>query len=231
MSEDDTKANPDAADQDEDTGDDLDNNDDTHTGADDDAPDTGDDDNGDDAGDDNAGDDDAEQRFKDQQGRAKKAEKQAKDYKQRLIDAGLDPETGKKKEKAAAPKKDGPVLSDEQEQRIAKAEDRAERAELRSMGITHADDVQYVRDAAKRLGVDVTEAAEDELVKSKLERMQAARKTKDATPAPRKAGGGGSGNNIAKLADKVAAGGELPSDPALAEKVQQELARRSGAAA
>jgi hypothetical protein len=43
-----------------------------------------------------------------------------------------------------------------------------ERAALRSMGITHPDDIQYVRDAAKRLGIAVEEAAVDEFVKSNV---------------------------------------------------------------
>jgi len=36
------------------------------------------------------------------------------------------------------------------------------------MGITHPDDIQYVRDAAKRLGIAVEEAAVDEFVKSNV---------------------------------------------------------------
>jgi predicted negative regulator of RcsB-dependent stress response len=56
---------------------------------------------------------------------------------------------------------------------LTRSEERSERAALRSIGITHTDDIQYVRNAAKRLGIDVEEAADDEFIKNKLERMQA----------------------------------------------------------
>lgn len=85
------------------------------------------------------------------------------------------------------------------EQQVKTATERAERAELRSMGVTHPEDITYVRDAARRLGVDVTEAATDEFVVNKLERMREARKTKDATPAPN--GRGNNGRRSSKLPD------------------------------
>jgi hypothetical protein len=84
----------------------------------------------------------------------------------------------------AAGNKNGNALSEEDVSRITRSEDRAERAILQSM-ITHADDIKLVRDTAKRMGVDVEEAAEDEFVKSKLERTQASQTTKENTPAPR----------------------------------------------
>ena len=151
----------------------------------------------------------------DQRKRAEKAESELKKLK------------GGKKESGRAPNTDDQALSD-QDQRIARAEERAERAELRAMGVTHPDDIEYVRGAATRLGVNPAEAVSDDLVAGKLEKMRAARKTKDATPRPSNRGGGGSGgNDVARLADKVSAGADLPSDPALAEKVQQEMARRA----
>lgn len=178
MSQDDEQANADAADQHEGEGDDLDTNTDTtDTGADD-AQDTGDDT----AGDDNAGDEGGfKTKFEDQQRRAKNAE-------DLLRKAGLDPKTGKPKE-SRAPNKGGNVLSDEQEARLTRAEDRAERAELRSVGVTHPDDIAFVRKQAKHFDGDVIEAAADEFVKSKLDRMQKARETKDATPRPNTRGG------------------------------------------
>jgi len=153
--------------------------------------------------------------FKDQKIRAEKAEKELKDL--------------KAKGKDRVPNKDGQAHSD-QDDRIARAEDRAERAELRAMGVTHADDIQYVREAAKRLGIEPAEAISDELVAAKLNRMAENRKSKDATPSPSKRGGNSGTNDVGRLADKVAAGGELPKDPALAEKVQKEISRRSQAA-
>jgi hypothetical protein len=114
--------------------------------------------------------------FKDQKARAEKAEKELK----QLKNGGKD----------RVPKKDGQGLSQEDDERLVRAEDRAERAELRAMGVTHADDIQLVRDAAKRLGVDVADAADDEFVKTKLERQRATRKTKENTPPPSTKGGG-----------------------------------------
>jgi hypothetical protein len=184
MSQNDTQVNADAEDQHEGEGEDLDTNADTDTGADD-SQDTGDDT----AGDDNAGDEGGfKTKFEDQQKRAKNAE-------DLLRKAGLDPKTGKPKE-SRAPNKDGKALSDEDTARITRSEERSERAALRSMGITHADDIEYVRKAATRLGIDVEEAATDELVKSKLDRMKAARDTKDATPPPNKRGGQGSNKKL-----------------------------------
>ncbi len=113
--------------------------------------------------------------FKDQKARAEKAEKELK----RLKTGGKD----------RVPNKDGQALSDDDRAALTRSEERSERAALRSMGITNADDIQYVRDAAKRLGIDVEEAAEDEFIKNKLERMQATRKTKEATPGPTRRGG------------------------------------------
>jgi glucose/arabinose dehydrogenase len=113
--------------------------------------------------------------YKDQKVRAEKAERELKS----LRNGGKD----------RVPNKDGHDLSNEDGDRIARAEDRSERSALRSLGITHADDIEYVRNAAKRLGIDVEEAAEDEFVKSKLDRMQATRKSKEATPDPSRRGG------------------------------------------
>jgi hypothetical protein len=181
MSQDDTQANSDAADQNEGASDDLDTNTDTDTGSDD-SQDTGTDGGG---GDDNAGDEGGfKTKFEDQQKRANNAENL-------LRKAGLDPKTGKPKE-SRAPNKDGKALSDEDTARIVRSEERSERAALRSMGITHPDDIEYVRKQAKHFDGDVEQAAVDEFVKNKLDRMKATRDTKDATPPPNKRGGSAS---------------------------------------
>src|SRR4051794_14919574 len=132
MSQDDEQANADAADQHEGEGDDLENKDDTDTGSDE-GQGTGTEGEGDDAADEGG----YKAKFEDQQKRAKNAE-------DLLRKAGLDPKTGKPKE-SRAPKKDGDALSEEETSRITKAEDRAERAALRSMGYTHPDDIAYIR--------------------------------------------------------------------------------------
>lgn len=178
MSQDETQVNADAEEQHEEAGDELDTND-TDTGADD-SQDTGDDTaDGDDAGND-AG---FETQFKDQQKRATKLEGFLKA-------AGLDPKTGKPKVKSTTPKQEGNALSDADNSRITKAEERAERAEARSLGFTHSEDIEYLRKQAhKNFDGDVSAAADDEFVKSKLTRMKAVRETKDGTPPPNRRSG------------------------------------------
>jgi hypothetical protein len=179
MSQDDEQVIADAADQHGGEGDDLDNKDDTDTGSDD-GQDTGD---GEGRGNDKAGDEGGfKTKFEDQQKRANNAERLLKA-------AGLDPKTGKPKE-SRAPNKDGKnALSDEDNARIDRAEERAERAELRSVGVTHPDDIAFVRKQAKHFDGDVVAAADDEFVKNKLARMKATRDTKDATPQPNRRSG------------------------------------------
>jgi hypothetical protein len=106
------------------------------------------------------------------------------------------------------------------------AEARLTRSELFGLGIKDADEQKFVTDAAKRLGVSVYEAANDELIAARLEKMREARKTKEATPAPSR-GNGASTSNVTKLAEKALATGELPTDPALREKVRTEMKRIS----
>jgi hypothetical protein len=136
-----------------------------------------------------------------------KARKVAEDQRKRAekAEAELKKLKGPGKE-SRAPNKDGKGLSDEDSTRLARSEERSERAALRSMGITHPEDIQYVRDAAKRLGIDVEEAAEDEFIKARLERKQAVRKTKEATPDPSRRGGSQARNtklpNFSKMSDE-----------------------------
>jgi hypothetical protein len=115
--------------------------------------------------------------FKDQKARAEKAERELKQLK-----GG--------KENKRAPNKDANALSEEDSTRITKAEERAERAEARSLGYTHSEDIEYLRKQAhKNFDGDLIAAAEDEFVQSKLNRMKATRGTRDATPPPNKRGG------------------------------------------
>jgi len=138
--------------------------------------------------------------FKDQKTRAENAERELKELKKK------------------APLAAG-ALSPEAEARIT-------RSELFGLGIKDADDQKYVTDAAKRLGVSVYEAANDELITAKLDKMREARQTKDATPSPTRGSGGGTAN-VTKLAEKALATGELPTDPATREKVRAEMRRIS----
>src|SRR6266850_830708 len=98
-----------------------------------------------------------------------KARKVADDQRKRAEKAETELKKLKNGGKDRVPNKDGQGISEEDTARITRSEERSERAALRSMGITHADDIEYVRKAATRLGIDVEEAATDEFVKSKLD--------------------------------------------------------------
>jgi hypothetical protein len=150
--------------------------------------------------------------FEDQQKRAEKAEAELKKLRP-------DPET-------PAPKqgKDDDLAAARKDAR--EANERATRSELRSMGFTHPDDIKVVLDAAKELGIDPVEAAERRYVKADIEEQREKRRTLEATPAPKGGGGSSGSDTIARLADKVAKGGELPKDEATRFKVLDEIARR-----
>ena len=113
--------------------------------------------------------------FEDQRKRAEKAEAEAKRLREKY-----EP----KKPKAQDDERESAA-----EQRAAQAEQRAARAELRSMGITHPDDIKLVMDAAKELNIDPLDAAEKKYVKAELEAQREVRESKEATPAPRRSGG------------------------------------------
>ena len=140
--------------------------------------------------------------FEDQKKRAEKAEAELKKL--------------KPKPDAEAPSNAGD-LSPATQQRL-------DRIELNSLGIKDRDEQDFVLGAAKRLGVDPSQAAADPIVAGKLEAMREARKTKEATPAPSRAGGGTS-TNITRLAEKALSTGELPPDPKLRAQVQAEMKR------
>jgi hypothetical protein len=127
--------------------------------------------------------------YEGQKVRAEKAEGARDSYKQRLIDAGLDPETGKPKESGQAPKKDGQDLS-ALTQQVAQLQQQVVLSDLRAAGHTHPDDQKFILDAARRLGVEPLEAAKDEFVAAKLVKIREARTTKENTPAPGKGSGG-----------------------------------------
>jgi hypothetical protein len=141
--------------------------------------------------------------------RAENAETARDSYKQRLIDAGFDPDTGKAKEQTQS--------SSTGDQK------RLDRIELNSLGIKDREEQDLILGAAQRLGVSLSEAASDDVVSAKLEKMREARKTKDATPAPSRTGQ--STANVTRLAEKALSTGELPSDPKLRTEVRAEMKR------
>lgn len=68
--------------------------------------------------------------------------------------------------------------------------EKLEKVTLRSEGITHPDDIEFVRNFAKKAGMEVDEAVADEYVKAKLEKLQATRANAAATANVRGGGGG-----------------------------------------
>ena len=73
------------------------------------------------------------------------------------------------------------------------------------------------------MGVSPSDAAADEFVSSRLEKMRDVRKTKQATPPPSQ--GGQSTSNVTRLAEKALQTGDLPTDPKIRSQVQAEMKR------
>ena len=67
--------------------------------------------------------------------------------------------------------------------------EKLEKLSLRTAGVTHPDDVELVRNTAKKWGVDIDEVVADDDFKVKLERQRTARANVEATSGVR--GGGG----------------------------------------
>jgi hypothetical protein len=157
--------------------------------------------------------------FQDQQRRAVNAETKANGYKQQLIDAGILDKDGKPKQKQASSEQGSASSS------TGNSED-VTRARLEARGILDEDEQDEVMRAAKLLGITPVKALDDDIVKGKLKAMRDQKATKEATPAPGSRGGGTSTDNIGRLADKAFETGELPRDPALRQKVREEMKRR-----
>jgi hypothetical protein len=140
--------------------------------------------------------------FEDQKKRAEKAEAELRKLK------------GEKPD----PKPDAPAVPN----------DDTTRARLEARGVLDEDMQNEVLEAARMLGIYPVQALDRPLVKARLEEIKAEKAAKDATPPPRSGPGRPpQTQNVSALADKVEKGGDLPSNPALAEKVQKELARRA----
>ncbi len=135
--------------------------------------------------------------FKDQRARAEKAEGELKKLRQTPPQSDLSPAT----------------------------QQRLDRIELTSLGVRDRDEQDFVLGAAKRLGVDPSEAANDEVVQGRLEKMREAKRTKEATPTPSR--GSGSSTNITRLAQKALETGELPTDAETKAKVKAEMKKLS----
>jgi len=75
---------------------------------------------------------------------------------------------------------------------------RLDRIELNSVGVKDREEQDFVLSAAKRLGVSPSEAASDEIVAARLEKMRETKRTKEATPSPNR---GGASQRSSKLPD------------------------------
>lgn len=103
-------------------------------------------------------------------------------------------------------------------------EDHALLARLENRGVMHPDDQAYVIKFAKADGISPIDALKDQVVKDRLERNKKVRLQNKSTPAPSNRTG-----KVTKNLDYYINKGILPSDPVLAEKVQDEMARRAKA--
>ena len=104
--------------------------------------------------------------------------------------------------------------------------DDATLARLEIRGVTDHEEQQYVLRFAKSEGISPVEALSDEVVKDKLAFMKKNKAEKRSSQTP--------GNRVgvtAKSVDYYISKNEMPKDPVMAEKVQNELARRSQAGA
>jgi hypothetical protein len=144
--------------------------------------------------------------FEDQKKRAEIAEGELKKYKP----------APKQEQKPAEQEASGSSTSNSED---------VTRARLEARGILDEDEQDEVMRAAKLLGVSPIKALDDDIVKGKLKAMRDQKATKEATPAPGSRGGGTT-DNIGRLADKAFETGELPRDPALRQKVREEMKRR-----
>lgn len=94
---------------------------------------------------------------------------------------------------------------------------------LEARGYTKKEEQDAILQAAKSLGVSPIEAAEDEFVLAKIDRMRKAHRAAAAADRP------SNGSPVTKRdANYYIRKGELPKDPAMLAKVQEELARQAG---
>lgn len=104
------------------------------------------------------------------------------------------------------------------------AENHALLARLESRGVMHPVDQSYVIKFARAEKISPIEALKDQVVIDRLASNKEARLKKKSTPVPSNRTG-----KVTKNIDYFIRKGTLPSDPELAEKVQDEMARRAKA--
>ena len=128
-------------------------------------------------------------------------------------------EKKEKEDKEPAPKKEAPAPSQD-------SSDRLDRIELLALGVHEDEEQDFILKSAKVLDIAPAKALRNPVVSAHLKALREDRKTSNATPAPTKQTGRTS-NNLDYLVQKAMKDGKLPDDPALADKVEKELIKRS----
>lgn len=100
--------------------------------------------------------------------------------------------------------------------------DQLKRLWLKTDGIKSKKEQDYVIEYADKFGIDLDEALSRKGVQAELEEMRRQRSVQEATP---RSGGGAPASK--KGPEWYIQKGELPKDPEMLEKVQNELARRA----
>lgn len=105
--------------------------------------------------------------------------------------------------------------------------DEATLARLEVRGVLHPDDQSYVVKYAKSNDMNVVDALNDDIVKDRLAANKRNRDQSGSSVTPNNRTGAPSNKNVDAWVKKVQAGGELPRDPDMAAKVQDEIAKQS----
>lgn len=113
-------------------------------------------------------------------------------------------------------------LLDKEEKETKQTKPELDVIRLEARGYTNQEEQEEILRAAKSLGVTPIEAAEDEFVLQKIQRMRAAKRA--ATSVDRPSNGS---PLMSKNVDYYIRKGEIPKDKKMLEEVQVELARRS----
>ncbi|MDQ3816320.1 MAG: hypothetical protein M3362_01350, partial [Acidobacteriota bacterium] len=96
------------------------------------------------------------------------------------------------------------------------------RARLEARGFLDEAEQDIIIKASKALGLSPFQAANDDIVKAKIDAMRQEQKTNNAIPTP-SGKAGTQKHDVGYYIEK----GELPDDPEMFDKVQEELVRRS----
>jgi hypothetical protein len=96
-----------------------------------------------------------------------------------------------------------------------------DRLRLEARGFLNEDEQDVILKFSKGLGISAVEAAKDDLITAKIEKMRSEEKTANAIPTP-----SGKAGSQKHDVDYYISKGEFPDDDEMYEKVQAELVRR-----